>query len=100
MWDIKPGDLVVFVGLPGNLPEPTKPYRKPPLVEGDIYTVRRIRTFTRARVPYVSVEERHVPGTWTDLYHYRCFRPVAKPSIEGLRALLAPTPAKAPAHAS
>lgn len=87
MWNVKPGDLVVYVGGP---PQTSRLKGIPlfcPITVGEIYTV--LDVFEWRGVVYASVEER--PHAWPDGHPIgwwiQCFRPVAKPSIENLRKL-------------
>lgn len=81
-WNVKPGDLVVCVKRTpwrngwGKFKGAQLPY-------GTICTVNGIETPLGAAFTYLALE-----GWSPDIWLADCFRPVAKPSIEGLRLLL------------
>lgn len=96
MWDVKPGDLVVYVGGLLENPWHAAALAKrgfPKLVLNTIYTVYEP----------VQPEDKEIPegGLWLRLEEVRgyrwavaFFRPIQKPSIESLRGLLVPTKGK------
>jgi len=89
MWNVKPGDLVVYVGPPDQTDIYLGRPNKAPLVYGEIYTVSGLKSIETGEL-VLELEERQLffvagmPWGW----RIRWFRPVAKPSIENLRSLI------------
>jgi hypothetical protein len=84
MWDVKPGDLVVFVEEGQQCDIRTGKPCDHPLNRGAIYTVSDVLAFDEI---FVRLEER--PPSWG--WRLRYFRPVAKPSIEPIRSVVRAT---------